>query len=591
MRPRPSIRTPARRTRRLAAGVTLTLAAGALTACTENTGGSGPPTGAGRPFTSAIATDPADSRGPADPVPGARPGGTLKLITQADFEHLDPQRTYTFAAMAIQQMFVRTLTVFAEDGAGNVLLVGDLAENPGVDVDGDCRTWEYRLKEGLRFADGSPIRAADVAYGIARSFEESIDGGATYLQEWLADDPAYNSVYRGPYTTGSEAVPGLTVVDERTLVLNFARPRCDLPYALSLPTSVPVPKAADTRTEYDRAVVASGPYRIGEYVRDTRLMLERNPHWDPATDPLRHAYPDTIEVEIGPDNLAATERVLAAADGDRTALAWDGVPQPLVNRVLGDPALGGRVLHREAPSQWYLSINNERITDVNVRRAIAYAVDRQGLLATQGGDAAGRPTHTLLANTTIGWRDYPNPYDGGASGDPDRARELLGGQHVKLVYMSRSTAFGQATAPVIEQSLERAGFEVTVRYVDDHNPTARTRGNEYDIYLSNWAADWPSAVSTIPVLWDGRKIGPLGNANVSYFNADDVNAEIDRISNLPAGDAGPQWAALDQMIMERYCPVVPVYQDKTFVVTGERVGGVFISEQFGTPVFYRSHLR
>ncbi|MDG4833235.1 ABC transporter substrate-binding protein [Solwaraspora sp. WMMD1047] len=576
---------------RLAAGVTLTLTAGVLTGCTENTGGFGGPTGEARQFTSAIATDPADSQGPAEPVSGAEPGGTLRLITQADFEHLDPQRTYTFAAMALQQTFLRTLTVFAEDGAGKVLLVGDLAENPGVDVDGDCRTWEYRLKDGVRFADGTPIRAADVAYGIARSFEETIDGGPTYLQEWLADDPAYNSRYSGPYTSGSDTVPGLTVRDERTLVFSFARPRCDLPYALSLPTSVPVPKAADTRTGYDRSVVASGPYRIREYLRDSRLVLERNPHWDPATDPLRHAYPDSIEVEIGPDNLAATERVLAGAGPDAAALAWDGVPQPLVNRVLGDPGLGGRVLHREAPSQWYLSINNERITDVDVRRAIAYAVDRQGLLATQGGEAAGRPTHTLLANTTIGWTDYPNPYDGGPTGDPEAARELLGGERVRLVYLSRSTAFGQATAPVVEQSLERAGFDVTVRYVDDHNPTVRTRGNEYDIYLSNWAADWPSAVSTIPVLWDGRKLGPLGNSNVSYFNADDVNAEIDRISALPAAEAGPQWAKLDQMIMERYCPVVPIYQDRTFVVGGDRVAGVFISEQFGTPVFYRAHLR
>lgn len=574
-----------------ASGAVAVLVAALLTACTENTGGTeGPDDGGGQQFTSAIATDPKDSQGPAAPVAGAERGGTLRLIREVDFEHLDPQRTYTFAAMAIQQMFVRTLTVFREDGAGNVLLVGDLAENPGVDVNSDCRTWEYRLKEGVRFEDGTPIRAADVAYGIARSFEGSIDGGATYLQEWLADSPAYNTGYQGPYTSGSDTVPGLTVRDERTLVFDFATPHCDLPYALSLPTSVPVPKAADTRTEYDRRVVSSGPYKIREYVRDTRFVLERNEHWDPATDPLRHAHPDTIEVEIGPEQTAATERVLAGRGADQTAVAWDGVPQPLVNQVLGDASLGDRVLHEPAPSQWYLSVNNERITDVRVRQAIAYAVDRQGLLATQGGDAAGRPTHTLLADTTVGWTDYSNPYDGGPTGDPDKARELLGGERVKLVYLSRSNAFGQQTAPIIEQSLERAGFEVTVQYVDDHNPTARTRGNPYDIYLSNWAADWPSAVSTIPVLWDGRKLGPQGNSNVSYFNADDVNAEIDRIGTLPAGETGLEWAKLDQLIMEKYCPVVPVYQEKTFVVTGGKVGGLFISEQFGAPVFYRSHI-
>ncbi|WP_422771696.1 ABC transporter substrate-binding protein [Plantactinospora sp. WMMC1484] len=575
-----------------ATSAALVFAASALAACSENTGENGDSdNGGGKQFTSSIATDPKDSQGPAAEVPGAQPGGVLKLYKEEDFEHLDPQRTYTFLGMSIQQMFARTLTVFKEDGKGNVLLVGDLATDPGKDVNDDCRTWEYTLKEGVKFEDGSPIRAADVAYGIARSFEESIDGGPTYIQEWLADNPTYNASYKGPYTSGSDSVPGLTVRDDRTLVFTFAKPHCDLPFALSLPTSVPVPKAQDTKTEYDRRVVSSGPYKIKEYVPDTRFVLERNPNWDAKTDPLRHAYPDTIEVEIGPNDTAATERVLAGQGADQGGVAWEEIPQALVNQVLGDKSLGDRVLRKTAPSVWYLSINNERISDVKVRQAIAYAIDKQGLLATQGGDAAGKLTHTLLADTTIGQTNYPNPYDGGPTGNPEKAKELLGGQQPKLVFMSRTSAFGQETAPIVEQSLEKAGFDVTVQYVEDHNPTARTRGNPYDIYLSNWAADWPSAVSTIPVLWDGRKLGPQGNSNVSYFNADDVNAEIDRVSNLPAGEAGPEWAKVDQMIMEKYAPVVPLFQDNTFMVSGAKVGGLIISEQFGTPVFYNSYLK
>ncbi|MGI5214201.1 ABC transporter substrate-binding protein [Plantactinospora sp. CA-290183] len=571
----------------------LLLATSALTACSENTGDTDDSDSRGKQFTSSIATDPKDSQGPAAEVSGAKPGGTLKAIMESDFEHLDPQRTYTFFGMAIQLMFVRTLTVFKDDGKGNVLLVGDLAEDTGKDVNKDCKTWEYRLKEGVKFEDGTPIKAADVAYGIARSFEESIDGGPTYIQEWLADNPVYNTSYKGPYTSGTDTVPGLTVADDRTLVFNFAKPHCDLPFALSLPTSVPVPKAQDTKTEYDRRVVSSGPYKIKEYVKDSRLVLERNPNWDPNTDPLRHAYPDNIEVEIGPDDQAATERALAGQGADAAAVAWDEVPQSLVNQVQADTSLGARVLQKPAPSVWYLSINNDRIKDVKVRQAIAYALDKQGVLATQGGQASGKLTHTLLADTTIGQTDYPNPYDGGPNGNPEKAKELLGGQKVKLVFMSRNTAFGQQTAPIVEQSLERAGFDVTVQYVEQarHNPTARTRGNPYDIYLSNWAADWPSAVSTIPVLWDGRKLGPQGNSNVSYFNADDVNAEIDRVSNLPAGEAGPEWAKVDQMIMEKYAPVVPIYQDNSFLVTGAKVGGVLISEQFGSAVFYNAYVK
>ena len=577
-----------------AAGLALVLAASALAACSRNTGEQGGEGGQVRQRTGAIATDPEDSQGPAAEVPGATRGGTLRLLYESDFEHLDPQRTYTAHAMSIQHLIVRTLTQFREDGEGRLTLIGDLAETPGKDVDGDCRTWEYTLKKGVRYEDGTEVRAVDVAYGIARSFEESIDGGATYIQEWLADSPSYNSRYRGPYTSGSADVPGLTVDGDHGLRFTFKRPRCDLPFALALPTSAPVPAARDTKTDYDRRIFSSGPYKIKEYTRDTRLVLERNEHWDAKTDPLRHDYLDKVIVEMGPDATAQTERVLAGSGDDATAIAWDDVPQSLVKQVLGgDRSIKDRTNHVPGPFVYVLSINNERIKDLNIRRAIGCALDKQGILLTQGGEAVGKLTNTLLADTIIGWVGYPDPTGCGPNGDPQRARQLLGDQKIKLVFMSRTGEFGQKTAPVVEESLEKAGFEVVVQYVDRarHNPIARTRGNHYDIYLSNWGADWPSGAATIPALYDGRKLGPQGNSNVSYFNADDVNAEIDKAAALPAAQAGPAWAKIDQMIQEKYYPVVPIFQAKHLAVMGAKVGGVFVSDTYGTEMLYNAYIK
>ncbi|MEV0605809.1 ABC transporter substrate-binding protein [Polymorphospora rubra] len=575
-----------------ATGVALVLAS-ALAACSENTGESGTEDEKVQQKTSAIATDPKESQGPAPEVPGAKRGGTIRVIQQSDFEHLDPQRTYTVNAMAAQHMIVRTLTQFREDGEGKLTLIGDLAETPGTDVNNDCKVWEYKLKKGVKYEDGTEVKAADVAYGIARSFEETIDGGATYIQEWLADNAAYNETYKGPYTSGSTDVPGLEVRDDHTLVFTFAKPHCDLPFAVSLPTTAPVPPAKDTKTEYDRRIFSSGPYKIKEYIKDTRLVLERNEHWDAATDPLRHDYPDSYVWEIGPDNTAQTERIIADAGDDAYSISSNGAPQALVNQVLNNAELKDRTISTSQPFVYYLSINNERITDINVRKAIAYAIDKQGIVLTQGGDAGGKVTHTLLADTTIGWTDYPNPYDGGPNGNPDKARELLGGKQPELVMMARSSAFGQSTHPVVKESLEKAGFKVTVKTVEtpQHNPTARTRGNEYDIYISNWAADWPSAASTIPVLWDGRGLGPQGNSNVSYFNSDEVNTKIDEAAALPAGEAGPRWAEIDRLIMEKYVPVVPLFQSKFTGVYGSKVGGVFISDNIGTHILYNAYAK
>ncbi|MDG4822900.1 ABC transporter substrate-binding protein [Asanoa sp. WMMD1127] len=584
---------PPRTLRRLTAatGAALLLAA-TLAACSKNTGESGEENQDVVERTGAISTDPKESQGPAPEVQGATKGGILKIIQQADMEHMDPQRTYVVNAMALQHLIVRNLTQFREDGKGKLTLVGDLAEDPGKDVNGDCKTWEYTLKKGVKYEDGTEVKASDVAYGIARSFEETIDGGPTYVQEWLADNPTYNEVYKGPYTSGNTNVPGLTVNGDYGLKFEFKNPHCDLPFALSMGTSVPVPPAKDTKLDYDKRIFSSGPYKIKEYVKDSKIVLERNENWDANTDPIRHNYLDGVEVEIGPDDAAQTERVIAGG-ADANAIAYDNVPQSLVSKVQGDPALKERTIDTPNLFVWYLAINNQKVTDINVRRAIGCALDKQGILLTQGGDAAGRLTNNLQADTTIGYTEIADPTGCGPTGNPEKAKEMLGGKKIKLAFMSRDTAFGQQTAPVLKDSLEKAGFEVVVSYIaqPNHNPTARTKDNPYDIYISNWGADWPSGASTIPVLYDGRKIGPQGNSNVSYFNADDVNSAIDAASALPAGEAGDDWANIEKTIVEKYYPVVPIYQSKTFLVMGDKVGGVFHSDSIGTTVYYNAHIK
>jgi peptide/nickel transport system substrate-binding protein len=570
----------------------------ALGACGKNTG-----TGGGidnsdlnRTSQGVIATNPKDSQGPAPAVPGAKKGGTLRILREGDYEHLDPQRNYTLPATAIGQLMYRTLTAFREDGKGKLTLVGDLADSAGKDVNNDCKVWEYKLKKGVKFSDGTPIKAADINYAIARSFEENIADGPTYLQQWLADDAAYNDKYQGPYTSGSETVPGLQVVDDSTLRFTFARPHCDMPFAAAQNTTVPVPKARDTKEEYDSQPVSSGPYQIKEYSRDTSLLLERNPNWDRATDPIRHDYPDQVSVEIGPSSAQATNRAMVGNGDDATAVAEDGVPQELVPQALAGN-LKNQLINAPSSLVWRLEINNDRIKDVAVRRAIAYALDKKGIMNTFGGDAAGKLTHTVLPPSTIGYREYPNPYDGGDNGSPEKARALLGDKKVKLVMLSRQVDDPYLkAAEVVKQSLEKAGFEVVVTPIvrTDHNPTIKTRGNAYDIYLAGWAPDWPSAASTIPVLYNGKGLGgdgSKGNEDTAYFNEEPINSEIERIGALGANEAAPEWVKLDERIFKEYCPSVPIFIARTFAINGPKVGGVFNSDAVGQQVYYNAYVK
>jgi peptide/nickel transport system substrate-binding protein len=538
----------------------------------------------------AIDLDPKHSMGPAAAIPGATKGGTITLLRGSDYSHLDPARQYTLGAMSLGRLFARPLTTFKQSQDGKLTLVGDTATTPGLDVNKDCKTWKFTIKDGLKFEDGSAITAKDIAYGIARSFDVNLSSGPTYIQSWLVNNPQYQDVF--DFEKDKTALPpGLTVPDDKTLQMQFQQPHCDLPFAASLPETAPVPAAKDTLTGYDTQPVSSGPYKIDHYTKGKELVLVRNTNWDPASDAVRTAYPDGFKVEIGPDIDAQTNRMIADAPADQATISTNGVSSALTAKVIGDATVMARAINEPGPDLSVLSINTQRVTDLKVRQALNYAIDRQDYLKSIGGVTAGTAVSTLLPPQVFGYAKY-NAYDGGDTGNIDKAKELLGGQHPELVL---ATSSGGVTDDIneLKSNLEKAGFKITIRQVnaDTFYDDKEKKDNPWDLYLTDWVYDWPSGSSVIPILYDGRTIRPTSNKDTAYFNADDVNAEIDRISTLPAGQQGEAWMALDKKIMTEYAPVVPLYVSQAFYLYGSKVGGLFASRTLGYPDFVSVYVK
>ncbi|HET8659921.1 MAG TPA: ABC transporter substrate-binding protein [Micromonosporaceae bacterium] len=535
--------------------------------------------------TSGISTDPADSKGPAAEVEGARKGGTAYILRRTNYAHLDPQRTYSVSAMAIQQLFARTLTAFKEPGGNRLLLVGDLAEDTGKDVNKDCKVWEYKIKQGVKWEDGTAVDAKQIAYGIARSFDPDLTGGPTYLQEWLANDPQFPKVWDFKKNKTS-LPPGLTTPDDYTLRFEFQKPQCELPYALALPTASPVLPAKDTGVDYDNMPFSNGPYKITKFQRGTEMILERNTNWDPATDPIRHQYPDKFHVKFGIDAATASNRVKSEVGDDKNAIIT-ALDPALVPVVASDASLQNRVIKESTSFVWYLWINTQKVKDVNVRKALNWAVDRDAYIKSIGGDLLGEPVTTILSPLTIGYEKY-DAYPGGPTGDPNKAKELLGGQTPALTLAHSDTPQAQQSAVAMKTGLERAGFKITLAptpgdtFLDDIG----VKNNPWDIYVSAWAADWPTARTTIPVLWDGRTIRDKGNHNYMYWNEPSMNSEMDRISVISdPKQAAKEWMALDKKIMTDFAPCVPIYADRVFLLHGSNVGGLYVSDSIATLSF------
>ena len=564
-----------------------------LSACTKTTN---KPTSAAtvQQVTGGIDTNPKDSVGPAAPVAGATSGGTLTLIRQDDLRHLDPQRQYSLTGLSLSQLFARPLTEWKQDAKGGLVLVGDTATSTGTDVNSDCKTWKFTIKTGLKFQDGSAITAQDIAYGIARSFDANLPGGPSYIQSWLANTPDYTTAWDFEKNKTS-LPPGLTVPDPQTLQLQFQKPHCDLPFAASLPETAPVPAAKDTGTAYDNGPVSSGPYEITSVQRGKGITMVKNPNWDPNTDAVRHQYPDKINVVIGPDQDAQTNRLIADSGDDQTAIALDGIAPDLTSKVLGDPTLSSRELNQSTPDLYVLDINNSRVTDLSERQALNYAIDRQDYLKTQGGSVYGSPVTSLEPPQTIGYQSF-DAYPAGATGDIAKAKALLAGKTPTLVIATASgSPVGLAGIAEIKQNLEKAGFKVIIKQDNEDNffddRENKTTAGAWDLYIEDWIYDWPGGSSIFPILYDGRTIGPSANADTAYFNEPDVNAEIDRIDALPADKQGAQWTALDKMIMTKYAPVVPLFLGQEFVVYGSRVGGLYVSGTTGVVGYANAYVK
>jgi peptide/nickel transport system substrate-binding protein len=560
----------------------------AASGCTSNRNqvGNGPPVQLQQGF---ISTNPADSKGPAAPVPGANRGGTINVLEPADFDYLDPAQEYVNVDQITAMLLTRSLTTYKEtpqaDGSVKMLVVGDTATDTGTDVNHDCKVWKYTLKDGLKFEDGTPVTAADVAYGIARSYSPDLAQGPHYLQNWLVGSGStsadYNKNYKGPYGGGADVPPGMSV-SGNTMTFTFPQPHCDMPYAAALPMTAAVPKAKDTKADYTRHPISDGPYMISNYTKDTSLTLVRNPFWDPNGDAVRNAYPDQIKMAFNVGQNTITQRLVADTGDDQTGITWSNVTADTAGLVTG--AVTSRVVDGATQFADYIYINTQRVTDVSVRKALNTGLDKTAVLKSIGGDTAGTVLNTIESPTTPAWQDY-NVFGVGPTGDPAKAKQLLGGKTPELTLCyAGGVARREAQALAIQASLQQAGFKIDLKPIDaaTYYTLIGSRNIACDLYRGGWGSDWPSGSTIIPPLFDGRSIQATGNEDDSYYNSAATNAEIDRISaETDSTQAAKDWAALDKKIMETDAPVIPILDDRNYTLIGSKVGGAFLSKAFG----------
>ncbi|MET9341336.1 ABC transporter substrate-binding protein [Nonomuraea sp. NPDC003804] len=503
-----------------------TLVAG-LTAC--GGGGSSPPPGAA-----------------ATAGGGPVKGGTLTVFNSADFNHLDPARNWTMRDMGFgARLLYRTLTTFK---ANSSEIVPDLATDLGTPSD-NGKTWKFTLKVGLKYEDGTPVRAQDIKYNVERSFSPDLTGGPDYARKYLVSDK-----YEGPLS--GKHLDSIETPDDKTIIFRLKRPVAEFAQTVTLPTFAPVPAAKEAGVRYDDRPFSSGPYKIEKYQRKTEMVLVRNEHWDPATDSVRKAYPDRIVVKMAAGSATTDTRLIADQGADRSALGYIDVSLAVLPKIFTNPKVKARMssMVDGCTGIVYLNTAKPPFDNQKVRLAAQYAVDKVAMQTAGGGPQVAEIVGAILPPSLTGGvpRDILKIPQ---TGDVAKAKALLAESGVPLPVKIRlvTTPGGKPQAEALQAGLKRAGFELQVDTIDASavGGINGTPSKMPELQIGGWCPDYPSGSTFLPLITDSRLIGEgYHGGNAALLKDPAIDAKIDEIEALVDPIASDQgWLTLESQVM------------------------------------------
>jgi peptide/nickel transport system substrate-binding protein len=327
----------------------------------------------------------------------------------------------------------------------------------------DLRTWTFQLRRGVEFHDGRPFTSADAVFSIRRLLNPALGSPATSeLAPFLS--PA--SVQpRGPYA----------------IEFSLMQPSAFMPNLLATfyPRMVP---DGTTPAEADAKAIGTGPFRLQSFQPGVELTVDRNPYyWQPG-----RPYLDGIRVSVITDQSTKLESVLSG-DAD----ACDSILFSAFSQVRTTP----NVQLLSAPDASFLTLSayqkDAPNTDVRVRQALKYAIDRQRIAeevffgnATVTPDVCIAPVDPLYPASI-----QPFPYD------PDKARFLLKQagypDGIGATLLCSELAPGMTDlAVLVQETAGPAGFSFSVRQLPVGTYYGVAPGKPYwiDTYIREHAA-------------------------------------------------------------------------------------------------------
>ncbi|MFA5121007.1 extracellular solute-binding protein [Zavarzinia sp.] len=526
--------------------------------------------------------------------PAAPKGGQMVLASLGTFDSLNP---YIVRGVPVTGMELTTDSLMAASADEPDSYYGLLAAT--IDVSPDFSTAIFKLRPEARFADGSPVTAADIVFsaGVLRS----------------KADPSWRQRLSD--------VASIEAPDPATVVVHFAASeRRTMPIAIA---TMPVFSAAwwqgrDFASPGLDAPLGSGPYAVGEIQPGRSITFTRRPDYWAAALPVnagRYNF-DRIRVDYYRDRDIQFEAFKAGAYDFReefTSRLWaTGYAGPAFDRGL----IQRTTLPDERPTgiqAFFLNLRKPRFDDVRVRRAIGLAFDFEWSNKALFFGAYQRMA-SIFENSPLAAHDWPGPNElsilemyrgripdavfGGpyvpASTDGSGeirerlkvARDLLAqagwtvkdgklvnaaGEVFEIEFLVDEPVFARIIQP-FQQNLERLGILTHYRELDPTGYQLRLQSHDYDVVGARFAL--PSTPTTeLRDLWGSASADVPGSENLGGIKDAVVDALIERVV---AADNRPEYTnaahALDRVVMWNDYFIPQYFSDVRKIAWWDRFG-------------------
>ncbi len=403
---------------------------------------------------------------------------TLRVAFSADISTMDVQITSSDYGIPLN-IYDRLFEIQLNDD-GSTELANSLCEEYSVSEDG--LTYNFKLREGVKFSNGEALTASDVLYTFVRNL--TIEQGVNY--DFVNAIDGAEALYNGE----ADTLEGIEIVDDYNFTVTLAQPFAGFIYQLATPAcsiyDEQTTEAAGDSFGIDPAVtVGTGPYVVENWTVNSSITLVANPNYWGETPSAQR-----VEIKIMPD---ASTMNMAYQNGELDILDLDNIDSSIVESTYKTAYADNIVaVSRVALTYFTLNQNIEPFNNIKVRQAIQMAIDRETILNTVYGGSGNLedgifPRGLVAHNTDL---------EGTIKYDPEGAKALLteaGYPDGFTMELSLDSSAGDSTIMVyqiIQQNLAKVGITAEIKSYDESAWLDLRKSGEMGSFVATWTADY-----------------------------------------------------------------------------------------------------